>query len=161
MSAYSGEAYGRIVYCIFQSNPILNDTLRSNLTRYGGGYDDAAILEAVSAVGLEDWMRKSGRRLDSVISGEDVTRDEAQRIAWAGALLAKPAVLLADEFDAVIREDTVRLIDGLIGSFFADTTVLFVSHRKRSAVQVQKRILVEEGEVFAVPIRQNASESGE
>ena len=78
-----------------------------------------------------------------------------------GALLAKPAVLLADEFDAVIREDTVRLIDGLIGSFFADTTVLFVSHRKRSAVQVQKRLLVEEGEVFAVPIRQNALESGE
>lgn len=161
VSAYSREAYGRIVYCIFQSNPILNDTLRSNLTRYGGGYDDAAILEAVSAVGLEDWMRESGRGLDSVISGEDVTRDEAQRIAWAGALLAKPAILLADEFDAVIREDTVRLIDGLIGSFFADTTVLFVSHRKRSAVQVQKRLLVEEGEVFAVPVRQNASESGE
>lgn len=149
VGAYAAEARGRIVYYIFQSNPVIRDTLRNHLTRYSGRHDDAAILEAAKAAGLGDWMQKDSIDLDSVISAGDVTRDEAQLIAWAGALLERPRILLADEFDASIGSETVARIDGLIDRYLQDTTILFVSHRGRSGVKVSRRFLVEAGTVTA------------
>ncbi len=43
------------------------------------------------------------------------------------------------------RGGTLEIIDGLIRDRFQDATIVMVSHKGRSTIELQKRIYVEEG----------------
>jgi len=147
---YQTEAYNRAIAYIFQSNPVINDTIKNNITRYDGRYSEAEVLEAIRAVELDQWFLRENRSLETVITAGDVSHDEAQLMAWAGALLARPKVLLVDEFDASIHEGTVRIIDRILEKHFSGTTVIMVSHKFRSSVEIQRTFLVDAGHVSEV-----------
>ena len=74
----------------------------------------------------------------------EVTTDTAQLLAWTAAVLRKPGILV-DEFDAVISQETVSVIDGLMEKEFAGVTILLVTHRKRSGMKADMRLTVENG----------------
>lgn len=59
--------------------------------------------------------------------------------------MRKPGILLVDEFDAVISQETVSVIDGLMEKEFAGVTILLVTHRKRSGIKADLRLTVENG----------------
>ena len=63
---------------------------------------------------LKKWAEEKENGLEEVLLPGNVTKDQAQLLAWAGAVLWNPGILLADEFDAIIHEDTVRIIDDVI-----------------------------------------------
>ena len=50
-----------------------------------------------------------------------------------------------DEFDAVISQETVSVIDGLMEKEFAGVTILLVTHRKRSGIKADLQLTVENG----------------
>lgn len=149
---YQTEAYNRAIAYIFQSNPVINDTIKNNVTRYKDGYSEAEIWAAIRAVQLDQWFLQENRSLETVITSEDLSHDEAQLLAWAGALLAKPNVLLVDEFDASIHDGTVRIIDRILSDHFSGTTVIMVSHKFRSSVDFQRKFSVDAGCVTEVPV---------
>lgn len=142
---YVREAYLESIYYIFQSNPVINDSVKNNLTRYNNKLDKEEIMRVIMAAKLEDWMSKGDKKLETIISSEDVTQDEEQLIAWAAAVLAKPKILLVDEFDASIHDDTIKIIVELIENYFANTTIIFVSHKCRSTIKMQKKIFIDVG----------------
>ncbi len=57
----------------------------------------------------------------------------------------KPGILLVDEFDATVHEDTVKIIDDVIRTMLNDSIVIMVTHQKKSRMKVHQRILLENG----------------
>lgn len=148
ISEYRKEEYNRFLYYILQNNPILEDTIRNNVTRYDERFSDKEICEALSKVNMREWMNRKENGLDEIMNPENTSQDEAQLLAWAGAILRKPGILLVDEFDAVIHEDTIKVINQIVLHELKETTVILVTHQNRSDIHIHENIVIENGRII-------------
>ena len=142
---YDGESFRRFLFYIQQSPPILEDTVRNQLTGFDARFSDEEILEALKKTGLKSWVDNLPQGLEERLRPGEVTTDTAQLLAWTAAVLRKPGILLVDEFGAVISQETVSVIDGLMEKEFAGVTILLVTHRKRSGIKADLQLTVENG----------------
>jgi putative ABC transport system ATP-binding protein len=100
----------------------------------------AALFDRLELDGLQ-------RRLPGELSG-----GQAQRVAVARALVARPRVIFADEptgsLDSLSGE---RVMDLLVDCARAqDTTVVLVTHEARVAAQADREVVVRDGRVAAL-----------
>ena len=85
--------------------------------------------------------------IDYMDNYKDFTVNEAQILAWTAALIAKPRILLVDEFDASIDDKILTTIDTLLEKEFTGSTIIMVSHKNRSALKFHKKIHMEESRI--------------
>jgi vitamin B12/bleomycin/antimicrobial peptide transport system ATP-binding/permease protein len=90
------------------------------------GLDDAALREALEAVGLTDL---AGRLDESAHWAQALSPGEQQRIAFARALVQKPEWLFLDEATSAVDEDTEARLYALLRERLPGTTVVSVGHR--------------------------------
>ena len=145
ISEYEENSFRQFLFYIQQSPPVLEDTVRNQLTGFDERFSDREIREALKKTGLSAWVDSLPQRLEERLRPAEVTADTAQLLAWTAAVLRKPGILLADEFDALIGEKTLSVIDGLMEREFAGTTILLVTHRKRSGIKADIRLTVDDG----------------
>lgn len=144
-SEYEENSFRQFLFYIQQLPPVLEDTVRNQLTGFDERFSDREIREALKKTGLAAWVDSLPQRLEERLRPAEVTADTAQLLAWTAAVLRKPGILLADEFDALIGEKTLSVIDGLMEREFAGTTILLVTHRKRSGIKADIRLTVDDG----------------
>jgi putative ATP-binding cassette transporter len=104
-------------------------TLRGTLTypRADDAYSDAAIREALTAVGLEKFVP----HLDTVHQwANQLSGGEQQRIAIARALLQKPNWLFLDEATSALDENSEAELYGLLRERLPDTAIISIGHRQ-------------------------------
>ncbi|HJD32384.1 MAG TPA: ABC transporter ATP-binding protein/permease [Candidatus Eisenbergiella stercorigallinarum] len=145
ISEYEENSFRQFLFYIQQSPPVLEDTVRNQLTGFDERFSDREIREALKKTGLAAWVDSLPQGLEERLRPAEVTADTAQLLAWTAAVLRKPGILLADEFDALIGEKTLSVIDGLMEREFAGTTILLVTHRKRSGIKADIRLTVDDG----------------
>ena len=90
------------------------------------GVDDAALREALEAVGLADL---AGRLDEAGHWALQLSPGEQQRIAFARALVQKPDWLFLDEATSAVDDATEARLYGLVRERLAGTTVFSVGHR--------------------------------
>jgi putative ABC transport system ATP-binding protein len=119
----------------------------------GGLRRSAALAEArpwFARLGLDGL----GQRRSGELSG-----GEAQRVALARGLVAKPRVLFADEptgaLDSLTGEQVMNLlVDGARGQ---GTTVVLVTHEPRVAAYADRQVIVRDGTVHALTVERVAA----
>jgi ABC-type lipoprotein export system ATPase subunit len=100
----------------------------------------ARVTELLARVGLSD---RRGHRVEQLSGGE------AQRVAIAIAIAARPRVLLADEPTGELDEETAGLVLALLDELRSDgTAVLTVTHNPRVAERADRRLEMRDGEVI-------------
>ena len=144
---YDGKSFRHFLFYIQQSPPVLEDTVRNQLTGFDTHISEEEIREALEKTGLKSWVDSLPQVLEEKLKPAEITVDTAQLLAWTAAVLRKPGILLVDEFDAMIGTETLSVIDGLMEREFAKATILLVTHRKRSGVKADIRLMVDDGRV--------------
>jgi ABC-type lipoprotein export system ATPase subunit len=98
------------------------------------------VRELLAQVGLADRSRQRSGRLSG---------GEAQRVAIAVALAARPRVLLADEPTGELDEDTTAAVLDLLADVRDrdGTTLLTVTHNPRVAERADQRLTMTDGEL--------------
>jgi putative ATP-binding cassette transporter len=91
-----------------------------------GGFDDAALGEALVAVGLPDFAGRLGEAGHWALQ---LSPGEQQRIAFARALVQKPEWLFLDEATSAVDEPTEARLYRLVRERLGGTTVFSVGHR--------------------------------
>ena len=139
---------------IFQFSNLLSDlTVLENVTlprkiqgTIQNSSDEAKTL--LKTVGLETQMNKFGNQ----ISG-----GQAQRVAITRALIAKPAVVLADEptgnLDSVSAETTVQLLKSLNRKLYQ--TFIIVTHDRHQFGEVDKVVTIKDGRILKEEMEAN------
>ena len=139
---------------IFQFSNLLSDlTVLENVTlprkiqgTIQNSSDEAKAL--LKTVGLETQMNKFGNQ----ISG-----GQAQRVAITRALIAKPAVVLADEptgnLDSVSAETTVQLLKSLNRKLYQ--TFIIVTHDRHQFGEVDKVVTIKDGRILKEEMEAN------
>ena len=116
-------ALGRAVALVGAAAPPVAGSVRRNLKLAAPEASEAELEAAIAAFGLNG-LAKSSRRIAA--AGADLSAGEAARLMLARALLAQPAILLADEWDANLDAETRDLFDRHLASF--EGTLIFATH---------------------------------
>ena len=113
-----------------QGNTLFSGTIRENLLLGNPDATDEQMAEALR-LAMADFVFQLPQQLETKCSeqGGGLSEGQAQRIAIARALLRPCKVLLLDEATSALDMQTERALLQNLKSHFADSTIIFVTHR--------------------------------
>lgn len=129
---------------------IFHDTLRQNLTFYAQNKTDEDLINAIHAVGLDEWYASLEQGLDTII-GEGAVQasgGQTQRIGLARILLDQDRrVLLLDEPTAHLDIETEIKLKETMLPLFDGRLVIFATHRLHWLEQMDLILVMRDGEI--------------
>ncbi|EHQ9268011.1 cysteine/glutathione ABC transporter ATP-binding protein/permease CydC [Vibrio parahaemolyticus] len=133
---------------VSQRVDVLNGTLRDNLLMASPNATDEQLADILTKVelgalleepGLDAWLGDGGRQLSG---------GEKRRIGIARALLRDAPLLLLDEPTEGLDKRTEQKIMALFNEYFANKTVVFITHRLIELENMDNICLMEQGEII-------------
>jgi ATP-binding cassette subfamily B protein len=145
----------RLLGVVPQVVQLFSGTVFENLTFGDGSVSEAAVLEAARIAGADGFIRALPRGYQTLLSsggggkGTELSAGQQQFVALTRALVSKPAVLLLDEATAAIDSASdAALRAALRDSVLAGgCAVLTVAHRLSTAVEADRVVVLDRGEI--------------
>ena len=149
ISDWGDEARCRYIACVDQHLVFFSGTLRDNLmlTKHDVKEDEIWLL--LSFVGLKPTVHALPCGLDTPIGEAQrlFSGGEMQRLAIVRAALAKTPILILDEATAHLDQITEQIVLNGLRHYNPEQIQLIISHRSERVHHVDRRLLVEAGEV--------------
>lgn len=141
------------VALVTQEVHLFSGTLRADLHMAAPDADDAALLAALTTVGLAPgtaaWDRWLPQGLDTLIGAgnEEVGPEVAQQISLARMVLRQPPVLIMDEATSEAGSEHAQVLETAARAVARGRTTLVVAHRLDQAREADRIIVMEQGEI--------------
>jgi ABC-type multidrug transport system fused ATPase/permease subunit len=125
-------------------------SIRENVTLFRDSIPDAAVQDALEALGLGDWLRALPDGLDTQVAprGGTLSSGQAQLVAFARALLKNPGLVILDEATARVDPHTERLLATATERLLSGRTAVIIAHRLESLHAVDTVAVLEAGAVL-------------
>lgn len=130
---------------ITQRIHIFNGTLRENLCIAQPEASDDALLQALAAVQLSDYVVELKQGLDTWLgeAGVKLSGGQARRVALARAILHNAPIWLLDEPTEGLDFETETALLSVLKTLIHDKTVVMVSHREAPLQLMDKKVHIE------------------
>ncbi|KAK2049863.1 ABC transporter [Colletotrichum somersetense] len=128
-----------------QESYIFDGTVRLNLdpTETTPDSEVVTVLEKVQL-----WAKVAERGgLDAVIDDTSFSQGEAQLLVLARAMLRKGKVLMLGEISSSLNEESSRVVDEVLRTWFHDWTVIVIAHKLESILEFDRVAVVDAGVV--------------
>lgn len=143
------DSLRRRVVMVPQDGFLFDGTVADNV-RYGRpGSTDAAVLLALTELGLADWVDGLPAGIHTAVGerGESMSVGERQLVAVARAYVADPDLLVLDEATSAVDPATEVRLQRALDSLTRGRTTLAVAHRLSTAEAADEVIVVDAGRV--------------
>jgi ATP-binding cassette subfamily B protein len=134
---------------VFQEGFLFNTTIRDNISISRPDATEGEIIEATKAAEIHDVIAALPEGYDT-LAGERGSRfsgGQRQRIAIARAILRNPSILLLDEATSALDPATEHAINSTLERLARGRTVISVTHRLRSTVNMDRIFLFDQGKL--------------
>ncbi|MGH7641599.1 MAG: ABC transporter ATP-binding protein [Candidatus Dormibacteria bacterium] len=150
------------VVLLTQEHHVFTGTVRDNLRLAAPDADDPALLEALDAVGVTEWLGEQTDGLSTQIGsgGIRLSPGQAQQLALARLLLADPHTLVLDEATSLLNPRAARRLERSLARVLEGRTVVTVSHRLQSAVDADLVLVVSDGRAVESGSHQELLQAG-
>ncbi|RMF09729.1 MAG: ATP-binding cassette domain-containing protein [Alphaproteobacteria bacterium] len=145
---YSEESLGKALAYIPQRPILFRGTILDNLTGFKGDAKAGDAMEIASRLGLDQVFARLPRGLETEIgdtAASQIPSGVAQRITIARALLERPQLILFDEANSALDQQSDALLRSLIASLRQDAAILIISHRPSLLAIADRRYCLEDG----------------
>ncbi|WP_245674796.1 ABC transporter ATP-binding protein [Herbidospora cretacea] len=134
-----------------QDAPVLDGTLRENLTFAAPDVTEEEIGRALARTRLDDLVANLPEGLETQVGHRGIllSGGERQRVAIARALLRRPRLLLLDEATSQLDAVNELRLREVIAEVARETTVLVIAHRLSTVTGADRIIVMEAGKVRA------------
>ena len=141
-----------------QRSELFADSLRGNLALAQPDASDTDMIAALRAAGLDDFVRRLPRQLDSRLgeAGAGLSGGQARRLALARVLLCDAPVWLMDEPTEGLDGATARDVMARIGAGSKGRSLVIATHIRREAELADRLILLRGGRIVADAARGSA-----
>lgn len=111
---------------------------------------DEAIMETIQLASAEEFIKSLPNGIDEIASerGSSFSAGQKQLIAFARIFAHDPSIFILDEATANIDTKTEELIQGSIDKISKEKTSIFIAHRLSTIVNVDKIIVLNNGEII-------------
>jgi ABC-type multidrug transport system fused ATPase/permease subunit len=134
---------------VTQEVQLFHASLRDNLTLFNEGIADAQILEALTHLGLCDWLDGLPAGLDTTLeAGTSLSAGEAQLLALGRVFLADPGLIILDEASSRLDPATEQLIEHALDTLLAGRTVIIIAHRLATVERADEIMILENGRLL-------------
>ena len=154
------ERLGPQIGYLPQEVELFAGTVRDNIARFGT-VDDAAVLAAAQAADVHDMILRLPDGYDTQIGegGSVLSAGQRQRIGLARALYGAPRLLVLDEPNANLdSQGEMALIRAIDGARTSGAAVVLVTHRPQILSQVNRILVLRNGQVDCVGPRDEVLE---
>jgi ABC-type multidrug transport system fused ATPase/permease subunit len=127
-------------------------TVLENITGGESRYSVSDATDAAKLVHAHNFIVRFPLGYETVVGerGERLEPGQAFRIALARAILRKPAVLIVEEPDTPLDDDTKNILDDTYQRISQNRTVIFLPHRLSTVRRCDLIVLLGEGKVAAM-----------
>lgn len=141
----------RCVGYVQQDTHLFYGTMRENLTIASPHADDAAVLVAAHAGGIDDYINSHPKGFDLLVGerGETLSGGQKQGVGIARALIGKPSIILLDEPTSAMDHSGEDAVKSRLKEASHGKTVVLISHRSGLFDLVNRIIVVDSGRVVA------------
>ena len=137
---------------VLQHNLVFNDTVANNIGCGDASYTIPQIIEAAKVTHAHHFIQKLPYGYETRIGemGQTLRVGEQFRIALARAILRDPALLIIEEPEAPLDEDSKSLVDDTFARFLPGRTAIFLPHRISTQKSCDRIFLLHKGRLEAV-----------
>jgi ATP-binding cassette subfamily B protein len=130
-------------------------TIRDNVRLFDSEIDDTAIHDALSHLGLEDWIGSLPSGLDTMLEagGGGLSAGQGQLLSLARAFLADPGLVILDEASSRLDPATEGLLEAAIDRLLEGRTAVIIAHRLATVERADEVLILEDGSVLEYGVR--------
>ncbi|ANV88962.1 ABC transporter ATP-binding protein [Picosynechococcus sp. PCC 7117] len=142
---------------VTQDVQLFQATVRQNLTFFNPHIDDQDIFTTLEELGLGPWFAKLPQGLDTELGADSSTLSagEAQLLALARVFLRDPRLVILDEVSSRLDPMTEKLLERAIRRLLKGRTGIIIAHRLETVAQVDKILILNQGQCLEYGDRQN------
>jgi ATP-binding cassette subfamily B protein len=132
---------------VFQENFLFRTSIRENIRLGKPEATDKEVEIAAREAEIHNFIISLSEGYDTDVGekGRSLSGGERQRIALSRALLRRPAILILDEPASALDVETEAAINATLEKISKDITIISVTHRLISAVNVDLILVMEGG----------------
>lgn len=131
---------------------LFNDTVAANVAYAAPNATPSSIAQACQRAHAQEFIKAMADGYDAIVgeNGALLSGGQKQRLTIARALLKNPEILIFDEATSSLDQKTEHEIQETIKALKGHKTILIISHRPSLLEIVDRRLLVQNGQVKEV-----------
>lgn len=139
------------VALVTQSDLIFSDTVYHNIGCGDPSYTLPKVIEAAKLAHAHQFIERLPYGYETLIGdfGHPLRPGERFRIALARAILRDPSILIIEEPDGPMDEDTLALVDDTLDRIAPGRTLIFLAHRSSTLRAADRIFLIRNGQLEA------------
>ena len=128
---------------------LFSDTIANNITLFNDSISEDKIWDAIKSVGAENFINKLPGQIQYNVKerGASLSVGQRQLISCIRIMLYDPKIILLDEATSSVDTETEEMIQHAISKILYGRTSIVVAHRLSTIEQVNKIVVVEDGEI--------------
>jgi ATP-binding cassette, subfamily B, bacterial len=136
---------------VMQHSLVFHDTVANNIGCGDPAYTMPQIIEAAKVAHAHQFIQKLPKGYETVVGelGHTLGPSEQFRVALARAILRDPALLIVEEPDTPLDDDTKALLDDTLARVLPGRTAVFLPHRISTIKSCDQIFLLHRGRVEA------------
>ncbi|MBQ0977921.1 ABC transporter ATP-binding protein [Micromonospora sp. M61] len=134
---------------VTQETYLFHASLRDNVAVFDPTIEDAAISDALRAVGLSSWLAALPAGLNTVITGDGSSLSIGERhlLSMARVLVRDPRIVVMDEVTSHLDPSTEQVVHDAMARLMTGRTTVLVTHRGQALDLVDQVVVLEAGAV--------------
>ena len=136
---------------VLQHNLVFNDTIVNNIGCGDPSFTMPRIIEAAKIAHVHQFILKLPDGYETTVGelGHPLKLGDMFRVALARAILRDPAILIIEEPETPLDEDTKAMIDDTLQRVLPGRTVIFLPHRLSTIRSCDRVMLLYQGQIEA------------